>query len=1559
MPTIKETFEQYARDNPKVTKAESTKKFEDQFGVKVADVYGDTDYDLLLDLHEAGALTKVVSTWKANRDTPIGTDTLKAAKDLREDVADDLTHGLEIAGLTDLAISDKDQMRREEDKARGVARVAPPIPPPAIVPDAGMGMAGNFDPDKAARDRANPAGEAKFSRKKLPIPNPIAATAGMIRGAFDTSVSGIDKATVEASRETEKRKKMDWQDAFQVDAAENLASPFLLLTQLAGLRYIDPDKETVFSASRESGKQLAEGVAASTMNALDDIREGDVSAFAARPLSTATLLVPALRGAGRALPVGVRTAAGKVAGAAGRGAGAAAEFTHKVLTKPIPMTPAVHKAITGVIDSSLGALLTAEGRASVVRTITDGLHQADPRATALMQHIVQDPQNAAASIKADFERLQRRAEKIKDKPKVTPEMADAAQDIVIPPPAAAVADAAKIVGDVTDNAGMVNSPIPFTRTDGTVVQFLPEALDRNVAALTRVITDPRSSAVDVRDARAALATMESELAKRSSMPEGIKPADLGPGDDPVMVGGRTYQAEEVAGAIEALEARVAAGRDASFRDLGAERELAELKSAADEAGRWKAAQAALATVNVAEDAAGPAATAAHTRLRELGVDLPADARTGAQGKLTTLDAVPETSSVAAKPDAGITAPSVEGSLPIGVWRGRLREVAGDIVEDIRKQVEELDPDLVNRLKESGRTIDDEILTAAAGAMAGEVHSFLRNKPFRDKVAAKIAETMGVENKTQFAKQLSSAIDDAVGKSFAGDAPLGAVLFEDAAAQAHFDYALDSVMGATKSKDLIRGAVATVSENLGRELEKTALTRGIAAEAARAEGGAATILKQVQDGDLPSQILPNSMDPKQLAADMVDMAPGNAKVAAVAAVIAGYEKLDGKLLGVEGWAKPSIKASLETHVRARDAFFQDDIMSNIIRAQKLGYVPRNFKSILNNYASNEALQWWSWANPVAPGVRLGRAIKYKWFLDGKLTGPDVQMMKSISKTGIVETNRLAADIGAVVGMADISATIPGVKQMNKVLERGFALGDQIFKIDEMITNYRSLDKKLKMLKKGNYLEVDHGSQKIRFERGADGYLTYTDATAPKRQAPKNIGGEALSDLMARITTTAADRKFINYGRTAGLLQKLKSGPFRGLGSGFATWMAGAIDVPVAKKGLLHASIAEPLGMVTNDPGILRALAHQDAAVAMRRAIMLGIAGDKQTGSDAQDVGKGFNWSANEARPMITLMIDPDTAASADLRGVDYLGPTKLLTRAAVSMGLAFKNSLRPEGGGTPEALLSRVAEEGADPMKWSKYTQLMYRDATGQVATLSDGLELVAMAGSTLKDVYDKIKDTEQANKVLTVADAMSIAMTPFLGATAADLLTGGAAAGVEFGGVGTISKNRARTMGNDPTDMQSFLRWYIRHMTGKGFDERLVSDARPGKSYSPYSKYQRKWLASLGVKDLWDDGLAMIKLGDAQNKAEPGSGKVAKWRGEQMLTKSETLKAAVKEVIYEKYNLSAKRAKALGRPVLPMPTDHELEVMEAEEAGTRPPEAPEPEQPLFVEPEPESTVDDE
>ena len=1484
MPTVREQMEAARKEG--YSDDEISQRFS-TLGFKRADL--DTEYGAAL------------STAKARKATEGA---------VRSVVTDTMQYGLDTAGLTGLVLDPEKARQRDEDEARrGSVKPLPAAPVQTAQP--GGILATGRDPlaERKAREVQGGRGLPSYNRQELKW-NPVTNIVGLTQGVFDATPEGVDKSMRAAQKDLGERKRMDYHEAAQVDAAENLASPFLLFLEAVGPRYVDRQNETALSAARKSGKNLTEGLAGGALSALEAIGQGDVEGVLAKPVSLASIAYP---GAGLVAKSFPRTTAAlkKGGSAVAEVASRAGEAVHRGAAANIPGTrvsPLVLRAVGDMVDTALGGLLTAEGRASVKRTLADGLHQADPRATALAEAIVQDPQNAASSIKQDLERLARRAAADKGGPALNPEIMGVKDDVVIPPSAAEL-DAAKTTAASMDDAFAApdTDPIPFVRDDGTTIDLLRE----DAEAMRYLMSVPETHPALRAAAQRALDAIEAAPRQPVSPPKSIQPAPLSPAGPEIRVDGVTYTAAEAIDNIAALEARVAAGKSAGLRDLGAERRLADFREAADESGRWQTAGKADDTVRLAEDASSPLAQAAVSRLGELGVDLPPDVLAGTPGRATEVRAVPEVSTVVPSEPFASSA-SVDSAIPIGLWRSRLREVAGDVVDNIRDQVAKLDPDLAARLKESGRSIEDEILTAAAGPMALEINSLLRNRPFRDKVSRAVAASMRVADPKRFATQLSDTVSEALGKSFAGEAPLGAVVMDPVIAP-HWDAAVTAAIDGAKAADLIRGAVATVSEDLGRELEKTAVTRGIAAESGRART-AADVVKQVQDGDLLPQILGKDVNPRSMAEEMIRLAPDDAKVQSAARVIAGYEPLDAKLLGAEGWAKPSFKSSLEMHARAREAFYSDDVLSNIIRMQKMSYVPRNAKAILNNYASNEALQMSNRVSPTSTLLRLARAWKYEQFLKGVGTAADSDLFRAIQRTGIVDSNRLAQDIGVMRGFVDMGSEVPGIALVNKVLQAGFEMGDQVFKLDEIMTNIKDVQGYLKALRPGKTFQLPAGSKLLEFGKTADGAITVRNLHAVKKEAPRVRTGDGLLDAVAEVSADSPRRKVIDYTRIPGGLQRLKSGPFRGMGSGFATWMAGAIDIPFIKKGLFHASMADPLNMITNDPGILRMLRQRDVAIATKRALLAGVAGSsEQTDPFAQKLGSIFNYGASESRPTVSRMISQDTAASFDLRGVDYLGPTKLITRVGVSMGLALASALETGDLRTARNLVEHMKKDGADPKLWSAYTRALYRDASGQIGSVSDVLDLVALSGSTILDTWESIKATEEAGKVAYLPAVLDYMLTPMIGSTAASLASGVSEGLREAAGGSAPSKSRANTLSDNPTDSQSFLRWAIQHITGKGWRERSVRDADVGTPYSLYSKLRKEWKAALRVREEKAAGEGTIKLGET--KGATGT----TMAGERRIDQAEELGFLVDDALFEMFGeFEDKATKRFEKDATPM-----------------------------------------
>ena len=558
--------------------------------------------------------------------------------------------------------------------------------------------------------------------------------------------------------------------------------------------------------------------------------------------------------------------------------------------------------------------------------------------------------------------------------------------------------------------------------------------------------------------------------------------------------------------------------------------------------------------------------------------------------------------------------------------------------------------------------------------------------------------------------------------------------------------------------------------------------------------------------------------------------------------------------------------------------------------KSNLTARSATTLKNNLVSNYFLQAISRGEVFHPW-KLGKAVALykKWETDPKsLSTRNRRKLDAISRTAKVETDLVDAEINAMnkSGLVDrwfraghinseMAKNLRILDAPGRTLEEAYRFSDVAFKVEEGLHGFDVIEGALSDMSVGNMLELEIGKGKLVTlkKTGTDQFVIgkgrgrkfeeMKGRVAMGLKGSLSIGSSKMDDVIARAAMRTGDKKFFDYFDVADVSRKLRTSNFLTLASPFYTWLNKAMDIPGVKKGLVSEIYSGGPHMWTNDALVQSQIAGRAAKIAATAHASLAASSGEFTKEEADSIRKAFGWGTSmPVRALGTLedgmlksynlaQANPFSATDLAFRGVDQL----FLAASGLYGKVAGRKSLEgdthwleeyPDAVALEEAYYANddILEEGLDKETLEKRKEVLKlrkflarKGAMERGLTLSDGLDLVGLAGSPILELWNVSALAEQRQRPVSWAG---------IGGRLAGLMAGGAYYKTFDALIGGLYPTLPITTRYDRADPingeeQQFLEWAIKSVTGLGWDENNFK--KRNKQY--FKKLQAKWKATL------------------------------------------------------------------------------------------------------------------
>ena len=284
------------------------------------------------------------------------------------------------------------------------------------------------------------------------------------------------------------------------------------------------------------------------------------------------------------------------------------------------------------------------------------------------------------------------------------------------------------------------------------------------------------------------------------------------------------------------------------------------------------------------------------------------------------------------------------------------------------------------------------------------------------------------------------------------------------------------------------------------------------------------------------------------------------------------------LEYEVFAPDGVIDTLQWELNAKNAIENaTGFWQTLNRQVKGNLTARNLASAFNNIKANFVYQTMRRGTPLLASNLMDMMRKYHGFRTGKALRGDMvyklsefetKFFKAMERTGVLDTTLLDAELGGL-GVSDV---IPVLKKASPMLEKFYKAGDNIFKLEDTLHNYKKLTGVLDELDDGNF---------ISFEVKPDQHVKLIKRGDSFELDGKVLSATQLDDVLATASSLPAQRIFFDYTNVPNAIKWVRSSKALGITSPFFTWFWKAMDIPGVKRGLMREALTDGVTYATDN------------------------------------------------------------------------------------------------------------------------------------------------------------------------------------------------------------------------------------------------------------------------------------------------------------------------------------------------------------------------------------------
>ena len=542
----------------------------------------------------------------------------------------------------------------------------------------------------------------------------------------------------------------------------------------------------------------------------------------------------------------------------------------------------------------------------------------------------------------------------------------------------------------------------------------------------------------------------------------------------------------------------------------------------------------------------------------------------------------------------------------------------------------------------------------------------------------------------------------------------------------------------------------------------------------------------------------------------------------------------------------------------DAFLQGTVFL------KANLTSRQLTTLKNNVMSNVILQAVRRGDPFVLARMVHDIIKYKMFERGGkgLSDADVEMFQALSDSGKINTSFVDAEISALnkggvienlsrqaegktLGGVEASWRIsPKMKKFleavdlpQRVIEDVYRFSDEMFKIEEGVRSYKQIDRWLNKLNDGEHIELKISPvRRARLVKLGDDLFELDG---------KALSADKLRAIVGKASMQVGEDLFFNFFDVADWARTIRTSSGFALVSPFYTWFSKALDIPFVKKGLLSEIYRGSPSVKTNNASILFEVAANQSRIGATMDMVKAYGSQEPYDAETmRTMRKTFGWGRGTQMGVVDTFVHTSLVRGyVSLNQANPWGPTDLIFRSIEggvpaildSVGLGDDASDIVRAYSTDGELdwdLKNLSPEARN--KALKLREFMMRRASGEAGiSLSDGLDLIGMAGSPILEIWHLAAEAEKRDKPVSW-QGMAMRM--------ANMLVGGTYAKAFdsiLGGTSPTHPLTSRYRFSDPIagEEETWLVGAMRKVTGIGWQKKNV--LKRGEAY--FNRLEQKW----------------------------------------------------------------------------------------------------------------------
>ena len=347
----------------------------------------------------------------------------------------------------------------------------------------------------------------------------------------------------------------------------------------------------------------------------------------------------------------------------------------------------------------------------------------------------------------------------------------------------------------------------------------------------------------------------------------------------------------------------------------------------------------------------------------------------------------------------------------------------------------------------------------------------------------------------------------------------------------------------------------------------------------------------------------------------------------------------------------------------------------------------------------------------------------------------RIFRAIQASGLIDTNLLKAEVGKIAGW-----------KVNRALETTYNFGDTLFKLQDSVQRFKSIENDLSHLNPGEVVTLRVTNRRsARLLRTEDGWAVES-AWEGKAGTPKggqvwhNLTPEKFDRLKALTAGKRALDLYMDMGDTPNIVKRIRAAPLIGLASPFMVWAYKAMDIPGFKKGMVANTLADMPMVESTNPVIFAKNVARGIRTSFQRSLLLGAA-KSQLEENPEWLRRILAYSPKGAGTTLFYAFGNNSVRYKDLNAANSFLPTDTMLRGLLLAGETIGEITGLIGDEDQrQAMESKAALMADDSVPWEFKRRAMASrtlwemDQQGELYDLEDLFKQVGLAGSPLTDI---------------------------------------------------------------------------------------------------------------------------------------------------------------------------------------------------------------------------------